>query len=373
MPTTWKQHEKSLSEPGLCELLPIRDYLDDVMIRMSGEFVAGYVLKGAVSYFADDAGLNTIKSHLEAILRTIPEESMRLQFRFEVTEDLGDLLQRYQDCSRTQDEATLAMDQNRLAMWQRKEAGGEYLRRMTHLYLIWDSERHHRVLAVSGKTAKRNKDGGGFSLSTRKIVQRTLKEHSDLMSEFESLLNGIESAMVAAGLDPQRMSDQDLFLETKRALAPLKPDPLPLRQYPYSERYVTPREQCSVVSILGQTEDYINIDGLLWSFITLKAPPDATYPGILRSLLDLRPSRRGQHAGHDPEPVEGPGTLQETPQEDDGRAAGLQRKYPHRRDGAGRRSRAAEDPAGHHCQLIESREGEPHDWGANFEGSPHHG
>jgi hypothetical protein len=285
MPTTWKQHEKSLSEPGLCDLLPIRDYLDDVMIRMSGEFVAGYVLKGAVSYFADDAGLNTIKSHLEAILRTIPEESMRLQFRFEVTEDLGDLLQRYQDCSRTQDEATLAMDQNRLAMWQRKEAGGEYLRRMTHLYLIWDSERHHRVLAVSGKTAKRNKDGGGFSLSTRKIVQRTLKEHSDLMSEFESLLNGIESAMVAAGLDPQRMSDQDLFLETKRALAPLKPDLLPLRQFPYSERYVTPREQCSVVSILGQTEDYININGSLWSFITVKAPPDATYPGILRSLL----------------------------------------------------------------------------------------
>jgi hypothetical protein len=285
MPTTWKQHEKSLSEPGLCQLLPIRDYLDDVMIRLSGEFVAGYVLKGAVSYFADDAGLNTIKSHLEAILRTIPEESMRLQFRFEVTEDLGDLLQRYQDCSRTQDEATLAMDQNRLAIWQRKEAGGEYLRRITHLYLIWDSERHHRVLAGSGKTAKRNKDGGGFSLATRKIVQRTLKEHIDLMSEFESLLNGIESAMVAAGLEPQRMSDQDLFLETKRALAPLRPDPLPLRQYPYSERYVTPREQCSIVSILGQTEDYINIDGLLWSFITLKTPPDATYPGILRSLL----------------------------------------------------------------------------------------
>src|SRR5208283_993488 len=285
MPTTWKQHEKTLSEPGLCELLPIRDYLDDVMVRLSGEFVAGYVLKGAVSYFADDAGLNTIKSHLEAILRTIPEESMRLQFRFEVTEDLGDLLERYQGCSRTQDEATLAMDQNRLAMWQRKEAGGEYLRRMTHLYLIWDQERHHRVLAVAGKTAKRNKDGGGFSLSTRKIVQRTLKEHVDLMSEFESLLNGIESAMVAAGLEPQRMSDQDLFLETKRALAPLRPDPLPLRQYPHSERYVTPREQCSVVSILGQTEDYINIDGVLWSFITLKAPPDATYPGILRSLL----------------------------------------------------------------------------------------
>src|SRR5271165_5413542 len=126
MPTTWTQHEESLSEPGLCGLLPIRDFLDGVMVRLPGELVAGYELKGAISYFADDAGLNTIKTHLEALLRTIPEESMRLQFRFEVTEDLGNLLQRHQDCSRTQDEAALAMDQNRLAMWQRKEAGGEY-------------------------------------------------------------------------------------------------------------------------------------------------------------------------------------------------------------------------------------------------------
>ena len=90
MPTTWTQHEKSLSEPGLCELLPIRDFLDKVMVRLPGELVAGYELKGAISYFADDAGLNTIKTHLEALLRTIPEESMRLQFRFEVTEDLGE-------------------------------------------------------------------------------------------------------------------------------------------------------------------------------------------------------------------------------------------------------------------------------------------
>ena len=58
-----------------------------------------------------------------------------------------------------------------------------------------------------------------------------------------------------------------------------------MRQYPHSQRYVSPREQCSVASILGQTEDHINIDGFLWSFVTLKAPPDATYPGVLRSLL----------------------------------------------------------------------------------------
>ena len=114
MPTTWTQHEESLSEPGLCELLPIRDFLDGVMVRLPGELVAGYELKGAISYFADDAGLNTIKTHLEALLRTIPEESMRLQFRFEVTEDLGNLLQQYQNSSKSENEATRAMDQTPL-------------------------------------------------------------------------------------------------------------------------------------------------------------------------------------------------------------------------------------------------------------------
>ncbi len=149
MPTTWTQHEKSLSEPGLCELLPIRDFLDRVMVLLPGEMVAGYELKGAISYFADDAGMNTIKTPLEALLRTIPEESMRLQFRFEVTEDLGNLLQQYRDSSKTVNEATRTMDEHRVAMWQQKEASGQYLRRMTHLYLIWDP-----VLATSGKTAK---------------------------------------------------------------------------------------------------------------------------------------------------------------------------------------------------------------------------
>ncbi len=124
------------------------------------------------------------------------------------------------------------MDQHRLAMWRQKESAGEYLRRMTHLYLIWDPEKHHRVLATSGKTAKRDQYGTAFGLSSRKIIQRTLKQHVDLVSEFESLLNGIESAMIAAGLDPQRMDEEELFLETKRALSPQRPDRLPLAAVP---------------------------------------------------------------------------------------------------------------------------------------------
>src|SRR5947209_1568894 len=54
MPVTWEQYEKKLDDPALCELLPVRDYLDNVLIRTSGAVVAGYELRGITSYFASD-------------------------------------------------------------------------------------------------------------------------------------------------------------------------------------------------------------------------------------------------------------------------------------------------------------------------------
>lgn len=34
-------------------------------------------------------------------------------------------------------------------------------------------------------------------------------------------------------------------------------------------------------------ETNLNIDGTLWTFISLKTPPDGTYPGILRELMTI--------------------------------------------------------------------------------------
>jgi hypothetical protein len=279
-----KQPERELEEPAVCDLLPVRDYLDNLMVRTNGALVAGFALQGAISYFADDEGRNEKKRHLEALLRTIPEESMRLQFRFEVSEELGDLLERYQQETRTTREPVLVLERERIAKWREKEEAGTYLRRMTHAYFVWDPVKHHEVLAASGANPGKRQPGS-LSLSTRQQIQRTLKEHLELTNEYESILNGIESALRTAGLEPRRMTDTELFLETKRAQAPLWTDTAPLRLYPLSTRYVSPREQVAVGSILNQTESYININGLLWSVVTLRNTPEATFPGILRDLL----------------------------------------------------------------------------------------
>jgi hypothetical protein len=51
--------------------------------------------------------------------------------------------------------------------------------------------------------------------------------------------------------------------------------------------YRSAREQATNTHIEDDQETYIKIGGLLYSFLSLKDLPDATYPGILRELLTL--------------------------------------------------------------------------------------
>src|SRR5207302_10902314 len=101
MPLTMRQHDASLHQPALCELLPIRDYLDSVLVRSNGALVAGYDLGGINSYYHSDETRNQTKYSLEALVRSLTERSMRMQVRFEVVEGVGDLPRRYKVQSRS--------------------------------------------------------------------------------------------------------------------------------------------------------------------------------------------------------------------------------------------------------------------------------
>ena len=202
MPLTLEQHEKRLLEPALCEQLAVRDYLDDVVVRTSGSFVAGYALKGLTSYFASDEGRNRGKLMMEALLRSIPEQSMRVQVRYEVLEDLGDLLDQYVAGQRSENPEAIALDAARVEQWRAKEANGHYIRPLLHVYFIWDPVLHHRII---GKPLKPK--GNPFNLSARKCIDRAWQEHQDLLAEFESLLRGVETTLQAAELGATRLSD----------------------------------------------------------------------------------------------------------------------------------------------------------------------
>ena len=282
MPLTLEQHERKLQNPALSEQLPVRDYLDNVLVRTNGALVAGYELKGLASYFASDEGRNRGKLMLEALLRSLPEQSMRVQFRYETVEDLGGLLDQYVSAQRPEQEEVGVLDRLRIERWRDRELSGCYTRTLLHVYFIWDPVIHHRL---AGKPLKPS--GRAFSLSARKCIQRNVDEHQQLVTEFESLLGGVETALEAADLGARRLTDDNLFLEAKRALNPLSPDQRPYRPGMKQLEYSSAREQLVDVSMTDETDSYINIDGILYSFVSLKELPDATFPGILRELAAM--------------------------------------------------------------------------------------
>ena len=145
---------------------------------------------------------------------------MRMQVRFEIVEGLGDLTEPYKNQLRTDHPVIQELDRLRLGAWKQKENAGFYLRPVLHAYFYWDPRIHHEA-SDDGFGKKLGKTGRSWSMSAEKCIQRTRREHEDLLSEFESIMRGVEHTLGATGMDVRRLSDEEMFLELKRAMNPI--------------------------------------------------------------------------------------------------------------------------------------------------------
>ena len=284
MTLTLEQHSKALGAPPLCEQMRIRDLVDDVAVQIDGSMVAGFEVSGIRSYYASDEERNRTKDLLEALVRSLPERSMRMQARFEIAQGAGDLIDRYRRERRNQSPVLHALDDLRDEACRNREASGFYLWHFLHLYFIWNPRIHHQSPDLEWKR-KMRQASGGWSISASKCIGRSRREHEDLLAEFNSLLAGVEATLGATGMAIRRMSHNDIFLEVKRALHPLGEDTRPYRSADESLWYESARSQMANVNIEDEQDDYLKIGGLLYSWISLKDLPDATFPGILRELV----------------------------------------------------------------------------------------
>jgi len=285
MPMTYAEHDKKMKAPAMCELLPLRDLPegDNIMVRTNGSFVAGYELKGVLSYFATDEERNQAKSSLETLFRGIPDVSMRVQFRYEIAEHLDGLIDEYIQAQRTDQSEIMALDSHRVRRWREKEADGAYFQNRLHVYFIWDPRIHAKLY----HSAEQNRKLGGFALSQKKAIQRGRKEHETHLAEFESILRGVESSLETAEIGPRRLSTQELFDELQASQHPRRRQRRPYVPGEEMLTYRSARDQATHASILNEAENYLNIDGYLYSVVSLKELPDATFPGMLQKFSTL--------------------------------------------------------------------------------------
>src|SRR5215468_4854551 len=127
MPLKMEQYEKLLSQPPLCEQLKVRDLTDDLLIQLNGSFVAGYKISGIHTYYASDEERNRTKLALEALIRSLPERSMRLQARFEIAEGDGGIIASYNREQQNPNAVLQAVDREQSDAWLKKNTDGYYL------------------------------------------------------------------------------------------------------------------------------------------------------------------------------------------------------------------------------------------------------
>src|SRR5689334_9634798 len=137
-----RQYEFELHNPALCEELRIRDILDSVAVMTNGTFVGAYDLSGVHSYYHTEDMRNRAKESFEAVLRSMPERSMRLHLRFEIRQDTGNMIGRYTGCTRNANAVLAAIDEERAFRWSEKEAAGEFLDYRLHAMFYWDPVIH---------------------------------------------------------------------------------------------------------------------------------------------------------------------------------------------------------------------------------------
>ena len=133
-----EQYQRSLAQPPLCEQLKVRDLTDNLLIQLNGSFVAGHRVSGICSYYASDDDRNRTKLLLEALIRSLPERSMRLQARLEIAEGVGDLIARYNREQHSLNAVLQALDREQSEAWRKRNAEGYYLEHSLHFYFIWD-------------------------------------------------------------------------------------------------------------------------------------------------------------------------------------------------------------------------------------------
>jgi len=280
---TSKAREAELRNPPLCEELRVRDILDHLVVTTSGAFAAAYELSGIHSQYHEDETRNRTKQSLEAVLRALPERSMRMHLRFEIRQDAGDAIDGYIRSSRTENTVLREIDKDRCAQWREKEGAGEFLDFRLHLVFRWDPQVHQ----VQANQEWEQRLRRNWKLSAPRAVERAHEEHEKLVGEFESILAGIETTLGGTGMQFRRLDDDELFLLIKQSLNPFSAESLPIRRTRPTTQFESVRSRISNVSVEGEGDDYLKIGGVLYSFVTVKDPPDATYPCILRELLAL--------------------------------------------------------------------------------------
>ncbi len=282
MPETKKQVENAAKNPAFCSQLPLLEFVDNYTVLRNGALSAMYRVSPLNTYYQSHEKRNETSEALHALLRTMPDNrALRLQIRYDTTEGVGGLLDNWEGQLRSPHSVLAALDGEQLTRWRGRDRHGEFIKRRykigfqldPRLYTLLDER-----LGQSNDLAFLGRFLPGYQ------VQRSFEEHERICSTFESLLAGYQSLLTLAGLRYERLTTEELSLELLRAL-----NPSVMHTRPWHPELGTRsvREWITDVGIEEEGPGWQQMNGLLYSVLTMKWTPEKSFPGLMRKLIDL--------------------------------------------------------------------------------------
>jgi hypothetical protein len=282
MPETTKQVENAAKNPAFCSQIPLLEFVDNYTVLRNGAQSAMYKVSPLNTYFQSDERRNETSEALHALLRTMPDNrALRLQIRYDTTEGVGALLDNWEGQLRSPHPVLVALDGEQLTTWRERDRRGEFIRRHYKIGFQLDP----RLYTLLDERLGQSTDLaflGRFLPSYQ--VQRSYEEHERIRSTFESLLAGYQSLLTLAGLKYERLTTEELSLELLRAL-----NPSVMHTRPWHPELGTRsvREWITDVGIEEEGPGWQQMNGLLYSVLTMKWTPEKSFPGLMRKLIDL--------------------------------------------------------------------------------------
>lgn len=282
MPEPTKQVENAAKNPAFCSLIPLLELVDNYEVLRHGPLSALYRVSPLNSYFQSDEERNEASEALHALLRTMPDNrALRLQVRYETTEGVGTLLDNFEAQLRSRHPVLAALDREQLQAWRARNERGEFLKR--HYTVGFQSD--PRLYTLLDEPFGKSTD---LALLGRFLpgyqIQRSYEEHERIRSTFESLLAGYQSLLTLAGFGYERLTNNDLALELLRTLNPLAAYRRPWHPE-LGNRSL--REWICDVGIEDEGPGWQQMNGLLYSVLTMKWLPEKSFPGVMRKLIEL--------------------------------------------------------------------------------------
>ncbi|HEY3453706.1 MAG TPA: hypothetical protein VGK64_03830 [Bryobacteraceae bacterium] len=282
MPQTTKQVENAAKNPAFCSLIPLLELVDNYEVLRHGTLSALYRVSPLNSYFESDEEHNETSEALHALLRAMPDNrALRLQVRYETTEGVGALLDNFEQQLRYRHPVLAALDRERLKTWRERDERGEFLKRHYTLGFQLDP----RLYTLLDESFGQSTD---IALLSRFLpgyqIQRSYEEHERIRSTFESLLTGYQSLLTLAGLRYERLTNDELALELLRTLNPMAAYRRPWRPE-LGNRSL--REWICDVGIEDEGPGWQQMNGLLYTVLTMKWLPEKSFPGVMRKLTEL--------------------------------------------------------------------------------------